>query len=155
MQKVLETAQSRPESLEGIRFREKLTHFLLLIIRIIFENLKKGSETGSHHNDSSSTAEVLKEVSSISQSDFIIFLFSIILYVTKYGHIRCIDYNNNFFYYVYETKHREIPIQVFRKSLRLFLKLFRAIHILSWIRDPRTQSSTSFKASDLSTALGT
>ena len=155
MQKVLETAQSRPESLEGIRFREKLTHFLLLIIRIIFENLKKGSETGSHHNDSSSTAEVLKEVSSISQSDFIIFLFSIILYVTKYGHIRCIDYNNNFFHYVYETKHRERPIQVFRKSLRLFLKLFRAIHILSWIRDPRTQSSTSFKASDLSTALGT
>jgi len=61
LQKVLETAQSRPESLEGIRFREKLTHFLLLIIRIIFENLKKGSETGSHHNDSSSTAEVLKE----------------------------------------------------------------------------------------------
>ena len=87
---------------------------------------KKGSETGSHHNDSSSTAEVLKEVSSISQSDFIIFLFSIILYVTKYGHIRCIDYNNNFFHYVYETKHREIPIQVFRKSLRLFLGLFRA-----------------------------
>jgi len=36
LQKVLETAQSRPESLEG-------------------------SETGSHHNDSSSTAEVLKE----------------------------------------------------------------------------------------------
>jgi len=91
-----------------------------------FENLKKGSETGSHHNDSSSTAEVLKEVSSISQSDLIIFLFSIILYVTKYGHIRCIDYNNNFFHYVYERKHRERPIQVFRKSLRLFLRLFRA-----------------------------
>ena len=74
-----------------------------------FENLKKGSETGSHHNDSSSTAEVLKEVSSISQSDLIIFLFSIILYVTKYGHIRCIDYNNNFFHYIFETSRETDP----------------------------------------------
>ena len=104
----------------------KMTHFYYSLLEWLLKIWKKGSETGSHHNDSSSTAEVLKEVSSISQSDLIIFLFSIILYVTKYGHIRCIDYNNNFFHYVYETKHRERPIQVFRKSLRLFLRLFRA-----------------------------
>ena len=112
------------------QIQRRYDSFLLLIIRITSENLKKGSETGSHHNDSSSTAEVLKEVSSkvfISQSGFMIF-FSLFIHlcVTKYGDIRCIDYNNNFFHYVYETKRDPT-----------FLKMLEAVFIKRFRADPR------------------
>ena len=114
------------------QIQRRYDSFLLLIIRITSGNLKKGSETGSHHNDSSSTAEVLKEVSSkvfISQSGFtIFFLFSIICVSlnTWYGDIRCIDYNNNFFHYVYETKRDPT-----------FLKMLEAVFIKRFRADPR------------------
>ena len=48
------------------------------------------------------------------------------LCVTKYGDIRCIDYNNNFFHYVYETKRDPT-----------FLKMLEAVFIKRFRADPR------------------